>query len=173
MENFVQWNLERIVLYPGWEQLTPGTMSWLLLQHDLIARRVPAVRDRRALIPPPEGTDRACGGAAVVAITSAAITTTGSNDDDDDGGERMRTGPGRREQPADLTRADPAPGHHDEPGADGERADDVWQVFYVAHTMDFHARRVEVLGAIQAYEDDELFTSSFYTSTSCSSRKNQ
>uniref|UniRef100_A0A182N2E5 Uncharacterized protein n=1 Tax=Anopheles dirus TaxID=7168 RepID=A0A182N2E5_9DIPT len=47
--------------------------------------------------------------------------------------------------------------------------------FYVARvadTMDFHARRVEGIRVIHAYEDDELFTSrEYYTSTSCSSRK--
>uniref|UniRef100_A0A182QM90 BTB domain-containing protein n=1 Tax=Anopheles farauti TaxID=69004 RepID=A0A182QM90_9DIPT len=38
MENFLKWNLERIVSFPGWEQLTPGIMSWLLQQNDLVVR---------------------------------------------------------------------------------------------------------------------------------------
>ncbi|EAA06951.5 AGAP000791-PA [Anopheles gambiae str. PEST] len=38
LENYLKWNLERIVSYPGWEQLSPGLMNWLLQQNDLVVR---------------------------------------------------------------------------------------------------------------------------------------
>uniref|UniRef100_A0A182PM68 BTB domain-containing protein n=1 Tax=Anopheles epiroticus TaxID=199890 RepID=A0A182PM68_9DIPT len=38
LENYLKWNLERIVLYPGFEQLSPGLMTWLLQQNDLVVR---------------------------------------------------------------------------------------------------------------------------------------
>ncbi|XP_053678799.1 BTB/POZ domain-containing protein 17 [Anopheles nili] len=38
LENYLKWNLERIVLYPGWENLSLGVMNWLLQQNDLVVR---------------------------------------------------------------------------------------------------------------------------------------
>ncbi|XP_035901510.1 BTB/POZ domain-containing protein 17 [Anopheles stephensi] len=38
LENYLKWNLERIVAYPGWEQLSLGLMNWLLQQNDLVVR---------------------------------------------------------------------------------------------------------------------------------------
>uniref|UniRef100_A0A182K4M6 BTB domain-containing protein n=1 Tax=Anopheles christyi TaxID=43041 RepID=A0A182K4M6_9DIPT len=38
LENYLKWNLDRIVSYPGWMQLSPGLMTWLLQQNDLVVR---------------------------------------------------------------------------------------------------------------------------------------
>uniref|UniRef100_A0A182JIJ0 BTB domain-containing protein n=1 Tax=Anopheles atroparvus TaxID=41427 RepID=A0A182JIJ0_ANOAO len=38
LENYLKWNLEHVVAHPGWHELSPGIMQWLLQQNDIAIR---------------------------------------------------------------------------------------------------------------------------------------
>uniref|UniRef100_A0A182N0Y7 BTB domain-containing protein n=1 Tax=Anopheles dirus TaxID=7168 RepID=A0A182N0Y7_9DIPT len=178
MENFLKWNLERIVSYPGWEQLTPGTMSWLLQQHDLVVRsefRLYELVERwfrhqkaqiecaagRPSSPPPPPPSPPPGQTA----TAANVC----EQDREDAINRLIYGVLVHLRFAMMSLPQMAnvlmTCGKSYAASVSVRTLKEFYVARVADAMNFHARRVEVLGAIRACEADELlFTPRLYTS---------